>query len=84
MKAGNIFDEDGELIDYNKVDTALKTVGISLKDSQGQFRDFDDIIFELAEKWDSLDTVSQRYIATIAAGNRLLYCVKVLAVACSA
>lgn len=70
MKAGNIFDEDGELIDYNKVDTALKTVGISLKDSQGQFRDFDDVIFELAGKWDSLDTVSQRYIATIAAGNR--------------
>lgn len=63
-------DTDGEIIDYNKVDTALKSVGISLKDSQGQFRDFDVVVEELASKWDSLDSVTQRYIATTFAGNR--------------
>lgn len=63
-------DADGEIIDYNKVDTALKSVGISLKDSQGQFRDFDVVVEELASKWDSLDSVTQRYIATTFAGNR--------------
>lgn len=62
---------EGELVDVNKVDTALKTVGISLRDSAGQFRDLDDVFLELAGKWDSLDRNTQRYIATIAAGSRL-------------
>ena len=70
MKAGKTTDEDGEAIYYNKVDQALASVGISLKDAQGQFRDFDDVIFELSKKWDSLDKNTQRYIATIMAGNR--------------
>lgn len=70
MKVGLTVDSEGEEIDYNKVDTALKSVGISIKDAQGQFRDFDDVIFELSKKWDSLDKNTQRYIATIMAGNR--------------
>lgn len=60
--------EDG--VDANKVEKALKTVGISLRDATGQFRDFDDVILELSSKWDSLDRNTQRYIATIAAGSR--------------
>ena len=70
MKTGLTVDSEGEAIDYNKVDTALKSVGISIKDAQGQFRNFDDVIFELSEKWDTLDKNTQRYIATIMAGNR--------------
>ena len=70
MKSGMTQDSEGELIDYNKTDAALRSVGISLKDAQGQFRDFDDVIFELSAKWDSLDKNTQRYIATIMAGNR--------------
>jgi hypothetical protein len=70
MKVGMTVDSEGEALDYNKVDTALQSIGISLKDAQGQFRDFDEVIFELSEKWDSLDSVTQRYIATIMAGNR--------------
>lgn len=70
MKQGLTQDSDGEIIDYNKTDAALRSVGISIKDAQGQFRDFDDVIFELSEKWDSLDKNTQRYIATIMAGNR--------------
>lgn len=70
MKKGSTFDEDGELIEVNKVQTALASVGVSLLDAHDQFRDFDDVIFELADKWDTLDKNSQRYVATIAAGNR--------------
>ena len=70
MKVGMTVDSEGEAIDYNKVDTALKSIGISIKDAQGQFRDFDEVIFELSEKWDTLDKNTQRYIATIMAGNR--------------
>lgn len=54
-------------LDYNKVDKALKSVGISIKDAQGQFRDLDDVFLELSSKWDSLSRNTQRYIATIAA-----------------
>ena len=70
MTKGLKVDQEGEEIDYNRVDTALKSVGISLKDAQGQFRDFDAVIEELAAKWDTLDSVTQRYVATIFAGNR--------------
>lgn len=59
-----------EDLDYNKVDKALKSVGISLKDSMGQFRNLDDVFLELSEKWDTLDRNAQRYIATTAAGSR--------------
>ena len=84
MKTGSTTDAEGEAIAYNKVDTALQSIGMTLKDTNGQFRDFDDVIEELASKWDTLSSVQQRYIATIFAGNRLLYRVKMLAVACSA
>lgn len=61
---------DGEIIDANKIETALRSVGVSLRDAQGQFRELDDVFLELSGKWDSLDTNTQRYIATIAAGSR--------------
>ena len=57
-------------LEYNKVDKALKSVGVSLKDTNGQFRNLDDVFMELSEKWNTLDRNSQRYIATIAAGSR--------------
>lgn len=62
--------EEIELADINKVDTALKTVGVSLLDTAGQIRNLDDVFMELSSKWDSLDRNTQRYIATIAAGSR--------------
>lgn len=63
-------DEEGEAIDINKIDTALKTVGISLKDFLNGSKGIDDIFLELASKWDTLDLATQRYIATTAAGSR--------------
>ena len=63
-------DEEGEEYSLNKVDTALQSVGISIHDAQGEFRDFDDVIMELADSWDTIDTNTQRYIATVMAGNR--------------
>ena len=63
-------DSEFDDLDYNKVDKALKSIGVSLKDSQGQFKDLDDVFLELSSKWDTLDRNTQRYIATIAAGSR--------------
>ena len=63
-------DEEGEEININKIDAALKTVGISLKDFLNGSKGIDDIFLELASKWDTLDLATQRYIATMAAGSR--------------
>lgn len=63
-------DSEGQEISINKIDTALQTVGISLKDFLTGARGLDDILLELAGKWDSLDIATQRYIATTAAGSR--------------
>ena len=65
-----LVDSEGEEMSLNKVDKALQSVGISLQDAQGQFRDFDDVILELSKSWDTIDTNTQRYIATVMAGNR--------------
>ena len=70
-----LVDSEGEEMSLNKVDKALRSVGITLQDVNGQFRDFDDVILELAQKWDTIDVNAQRYIATIMAGNRLMLAV---------
>ena len=61
---------DGETVDYNKVDAALKTIGVDLKDTNGQFRDLDQVFLDISQRWDSLTQTQQRYIATTAAGSR--------------
>ena len=66
----DIGEVDGEVVDANKIETALRSVGVALRDTSGQFRDLDDVFLELSGKWDSLDTNTQRYIATVAAGSR--------------
>ena len=63
-------DSEGEEININKIDEALKTVGISLKDFLNGTKGIDDIFLELASKWSGLDLATQRYIATMAAGSR--------------
>ena len=65
-----ISEVDGEEVDYNKIDAALKTIGVDLKDTNGQFRDFDQVMLDISARWDSLSQSQQRYIATTAAGSR--------------
>ena len=65
-----LLEVDGETASLNKMDTALASVGISLKDASGQFRNLDEVIFELSKIWDSLDRNTQRWIANTAAGSR--------------
>lgn len=61
MKSGLSQDENGEFLDASKVETALKSVGVALRDTQGQFRDLDQVIIELGSKWSSLDSATKRY-----------------------
>lgn len=57
-----LVDAEGEALSYNKVDEALQSVGISLKDKEGQFRSFTDVILELTDVWNDLNSTQQRYL----------------------
>lgn len=61
---------DGETVDANKIEAALRTIDVPLRDVNGQFRELDDVFLDIASKWDGLSVNTQRYIATIAAGSR--------------
>jgi TP901 family phage tail tape measure protein len=61
---------DGEIVDANKIETALRTIDVALRDTSGQFRELDDVFLDISAKWAGLDTNTQRYIATMAAGSR--------------
>ena len=63
-------DENGEEIVVNRVDKALQTAGISLKEFIAGNKGLGEIFVELSKKWDSLSTAQQRYIATQSAGSR--------------
>lgn len=65
-----ISEVEGEEVNFNKVDAALKTIGVDLKDTNGQFRELDKVFLDISERWDSLSQTQQRYIATTAAGSR--------------
>lgn len=58
--------EDG--VNANDVEKALKKANVALRDTEGNFRNIGDVIMELSGKWDTLDTNTQKYIATMAAG----------------
>ena len=55
--------------DLSNVETVLRGVGISLRDSQESFRDFDDVLDETAGRWSSFSETQQRAIAQAFAGT---------------
>lgn len=63
-------DEEGEIINVNNIQKALKTVGISMEGFFAGTEGLDSVLVKLASKWDTLDFETQRYIATTAAGSR--------------
>lgn len=63
-------DSEGEVIDVNKIQTALRSVGISMDEFFAGTEGLDSVLLKLAEKWGTLDFETQRYIATMAAGSR--------------
>ena len=60
------YENDGE--DLSNVETVLKKNGIALRDTTGQFKEFDDVLDETASKWKNFDSVTQRAVANAFAG----------------
>lgn len=68
VKAGKfVDDETGESL--NDMEKVLGAVGISLRDVDGEFRNFGTVLDEISAKWDNYTNIQQRAIATAAAGK---------------
>jgi len=65
--AGKV-DEDGQGI--NNVGKALERVGINIRDAEGGFKDFSDVLDELYPKWKEISEPEQSNIAKALAGIR--------------
>jgi TP901 family phage tail tape measure protein len=59
-----------EGVGVNTVEDALATAGVALRDSQGNFRNMDQVLVELGHKFEGLSRNQQSYIATALAGTR--------------
>ena len=68
IKLGNYIDDDGE--DLSDVETILKSFGIALRDSEGDFRDFSIVLDEVYAKWEQFSGVDKRAVANAFAGTR--------------
>ena len=76
VKAGayNKLNIDSESSDTNEklndVERVLTKMGISIRKTNLEFKDFDDVLDEIADKWGTLDNVSKKAIANALAGIR--------------
>lgn len=68
IKSGRLSDPETDE-DLSDVEATLRGLGIELRTSESEFRNFGEVLDEVAGKWDSFSSVSQRAIATAFAGK---------------
>lgn len=68
VAAGADVDAEGESL--SNVETVLNSLNISLRDATGDFRNFGEVLDEVAHKWENYTSVQQHQIATAFAGTR--------------
>ena len=69
VKAGNFAAEGENMENLNNVETVLKSLGIQIRETSGTYRDFSDVLDDVAGRWDSLSQVEQNAIATAMGGT---------------
>lgn len=68
VSAGKDTDDDGEKL--NDVEKALDKLGIKLRNSNKEWRNFEEVLDEVADKWDTFAETERSQIATAIAGTR--------------
>lgn len=66
VAAGKAVDDMGESL--NDVEKVLNSFGIALRTTAGEFRSIEDVLDEVAAKWDTLSSVEKSQLSTAAAG----------------
>lgn len=66
VKLNFLTDDEGQ--DISNVETTLKSLGIQLRESNQEFRDFDDVLDDVGARWESFSSVQQRAISSAFAG----------------
>lgn len=71
VKLGKFIDENGEDIsgEINNVEKLLSHFGISLRTSATEFRDFEDVIYDVGMAWDKFSSVEKNTIASTFGGT---------------
>lgn len=68
IKAGKFVDaETGESL--NDTEKVLKKIGVSMRDSNDQFKDSESVLDDVAKKWNTLNSNSKKATATAMAGT---------------
>lgn len=70
VKSGNLIDPETSE-NLSDVESALSGVDIKLRESGGEFRNFQEVLDDVAGKWSSYGTVQQRAIAVAFSGYRV-------------
>ena len=68
VKAGADVDEYGEAL--NDVEKVLNKVGIALRTNDGEWRDFYNVLDEIASRWDDFSGTQQSQITTALGGKQ--------------
>ena len=58
--------------DISKAETALKGIGVAVRESNNEFRDMSDIMADIGQKWDTLTDVQKANVGYEVAGTRQL------------
>lgn len=71
IKAGNLelVDEDGTTQTLSDVEAVFDNIGVPLRNSMNEFRNFGDVLDEVAAKWSSLSSVQKSAVSQVAAGT---------------
>ena len=71
IKLGKLIDDEtGESL--SNVETALSTVGIKLRENETDFRNYGDVMDEVASKWKGFNDVQKNSVAASFAGKRIM------------
>jgi hypothetical protein len=70
VKEGNLFDPESAE-DLSSVETTLSGLGIKLRENNKEFRNFGEVLDEVAGNWGNYSSVQKRAIAVAFSGYRV-------------
>lgn len=70
VAAGNFAADGEDMENLNDIEKVFGEIGIAIRESATEMRDFDNVLADVAEQWETLSDVERNAVATAAAGTR--------------